>query len=67
MLFVGDDWSEAHHDVDIVDDAGSVLAACPRTTSCVGAGTAWCVGRCSASRSCTRLWEGATFESSTAK
>ena len=26
MLFVGDDWSEAHHDVEIVDDAGGVLA-----------------------------------------
>jgi transposase len=28
MLFVGDDWSEAHHDVEIVDDAGRVLVAC---------------------------------------
>jgi transposase len=26
MLFVGDDWSEAHHDVELVDDAGRVLA-----------------------------------------
>jgi hypothetical protein len=29
MLFVGDDWSEdhhAHHDVEVVDDQGSVLA-----------------------------------------
>lgn len=22
MLFVGDDWAEDHHDVEIVDDAG---------------------------------------------
>lgn len=27
MLFVGDDWSEDHHDVEIVDDAGRRLAA----------------------------------------
>ncbi|MGH8940344.1 MAG: IS110 family transposase, partial [Actinomycetes bacterium] len=26
MLFVGDDWAEAHHDVEVVDDAGRVLA-----------------------------------------
>ena len=26
MLFVGDDWAEDHHDVEIVDDAGPVLA-----------------------------------------
>jgi len=26
MLFVGDDWAEDHHDVEIVDDAGQVLA-----------------------------------------
>jgi transposase len=26
MLFVGDDWAEDHHDVEIVDDAGGVLA-----------------------------------------
>ncbi len=26
MLFVGDDWAEAHHDVEIVDEAGKVLA-----------------------------------------
>jgi transposase len=25
MLFVGDDWAEDHHDVEIVDDAGTVL------------------------------------------
>ena len=22
MLFVGDDWAEAHHDIEIVDEAG---------------------------------------------
>ena len=26
MLFVGDDWAEDHHDVEIVDEAGRVLA-----------------------------------------
>jgi transposase len=26
MLFVGDDWAEDHHDVEIVDDTGRVLA-----------------------------------------
>ena len=26
MLFVGDDWAEDHHDVELVDDQGSVLA-----------------------------------------
>jgi hypothetical protein len=27
VLFVGDDWAEDHHDVEIVDDAGRRLAA----------------------------------------
>ncbi|CAN5658382.1 IS110 family transposase [soil metagenome] len=27
MIFLGDDWSENHHDVCLMDDAGSVLAA----------------------------------------
>ena len=26
MLFVGDDWAEGHHDIEIVDDQGKVLA-----------------------------------------
>ena len=26
VLYVGDDWAEAHHDVEIVNDAGRVLA-----------------------------------------
>src|SRR3954449_4707262 len=26
MLFVGDDWAEDHHDVELVDEAGRVLA-----------------------------------------
>ena len=26
MLFVGDDWAEDHHDVEIVDESGEVLA-----------------------------------------
>ena len=26
MLFIGDDWAEAHHDVEIENDAGRVLA-----------------------------------------
>ena len=26
MLFIGDDWAEDHHDVELVDDEGQVLA-----------------------------------------
>jgi hypothetical protein len=26
VLFVGDDWAEAHHDIEIEDDSGRVLA-----------------------------------------
>jgi transposase len=26
VLFIGDDWAEAHHDIEIEDDSGSVLA-----------------------------------------
>ena len=26
MLFIGDDWAEAHHDVEIVDEEGGILA-----------------------------------------
>jgi transposase len=26
VLFIGDDWAEAHHDVELVDDTGRVLA-----------------------------------------
>jgi transposase len=26
MLFAGDDWAEDHHDIEVVDDAGKVLA-----------------------------------------
>ena len=26
MLFIGDDWAEVHHDVEIEDEAGRVLA-----------------------------------------
>lgn len=26
MLFVGDDWAEDHHDIEIVDEDGMVLA-----------------------------------------
>ena len=26
MLFVGDDWAEDHHDIEIADDTGQVLA-----------------------------------------
>ncbi|SDL41954.1 hypothetical protein SAMN05421869_125171, partial [Nonomuraea jiangxiensis] len=25
MLFVGDDWAEDHHDVEVQDEAGTVL------------------------------------------
>ena len=27
MLFIGDDWAEAHHDIEIEDDSGRVLVA----------------------------------------
>lgn len=26
MLFVGDDWAEDHHNIEIVDDQGKILA-----------------------------------------
>lgn len=26
MLFIGDDWAEAHHDIEIVNEEGKVLA-----------------------------------------
>ena len=26
MLFLGDDWAEAHHDIELQDDQGEVLA-----------------------------------------
>jgi hypothetical protein len=26
VLFIGDDWAEVHHDVEIEDEAGRVLA-----------------------------------------
>jgi len=26
LLFVGDDWAEAHHDIEIVDETGRRLA-----------------------------------------
>jgi hypothetical protein len=26
LLLIGDDWAEAHHDVELVDDHGRVLA-----------------------------------------
>ena len=26
MLFIGDDWAEAHHDIEIEDEAGRLLA-----------------------------------------
>ena len=26
MLFIGDDWAEAHHDIELQDDQGRVLA-----------------------------------------
>ena len=25
MLFIGDDWAEAHHDIEIEDDTGRLL------------------------------------------
>ena len=35
MLFIGDDWAEAHHDIEIEDDAGRLLA---RQTAAGGPG-----------------------------
>ena len=34
MLFVGDDWAEDHHDIEIVDDTGRlpVRRPCPRAS-----------------------------------
>jgi hypothetical protein len=29
VLFVGDDWAEDHHDVELVDEDGKVLAKRP--------------------------------------
>jgi hypothetical protein len=26
MLFIGDDWAEAHHDIELVDEGGHRLA-----------------------------------------
>jgi hypothetical protein len=49
MLFVGDDWAEDHHDVEIVDENGKVLkdvsqsapSAAERDRSCRGALRRW--------------------------
>ena len=27
MIFIGDDWAEAHHDIYLMDDAGARLAS----------------------------------------
>jgi hypothetical protein len=32
LLFVGDDWAEAHHDVEVMDATGSSLATCDLTS-----------------------------------
>jgi hypothetical protein len=40
MIFVGDDWAEAHHDVYLMDEAGHVWRRggcrkdCPASGSC---------------------------------
>jgi hypothetical protein len=36
VLFVGDDWSEAHHDVEVVDAEGRRLAAARLPEGLVG-------------------------------
>ena len=39
MLFVGDDWAEDHHDVEIVDDTGGGrwhVDGCPNGLECTG-------------------------------
>ena len=46
MLFVGDDWAEDHHDIEIVDDDGKVLVR-KRLGSRGSPGcTRWSLGRC---------------------
>ncbi len=42
MLFVGDDWAEAHHDIEIEDDQGQVLV---RRRLPEGGGGAGCAAR----------------------
>jgi transposase len=38
VIFVGIDWAEAHHDVCVVDEAGTVLARRRIDTGVVGVG-----------------------------
>jgi transposase len=38
MLFIGDDWAEAHHDVEVVDETGTVLARRRLPEGVVGVG-----------------------------
>jgi hypothetical protein len=37
VLFVGDDWAEAHHDIEIEDEVGRVLARGPWMSTIVNA------------------------------
>jgi transposase len=36
VLFIGDDWAEAHHDIEIEDESGRVLARCRLPEGLVG-------------------------------
>ena len=48
MLFVGDDWAEGHHDIEIVDDDGKVLVRkrLPEGSRGLPGCTRWSLGRC---------------------
>ena len=49
MLFVGDDWAEDHHDIEIVDDDGQGAGphdGCPRGSRGSPGCTRWSLRRC---------------------
>ena len=46
MLFVGDDWAEGHHDIEIVDDDGKVLVRRRLPEGLEGVTRLHCAGRC---------------------
>ena len=50
MLFVGDDWAEDHHDVEVVDEAGTVLAKRRLPEELIGVTALHCVDRLSPHR-----------------
>ena len=58
MLFVGDDWAEDHHDVEVVDDDGRVLARRRLPNGLDGVAASACVDRRAAARGVGRLGAG---------